>query len=68
MAVNTLPTKGKTRHEKYAFCSFDGRDILLLLKDLALEPCNMKSPHERLRNQMLKVRKLLNASAKRPQV
>lgn len=58
-----------TRHEKYGFGLFEARDLLIWLKDLALEPYNMKSSRNRLRNQMHKVRKLMNTSdAKRPQV
>ncbi|XP_061374188.1 AT-rich interactive domain-containing protein 1-like [Gastrolobium bilobum] len=67
MAVNTLSTRGTTSQGKVVFGSFDDRDTLIWLKDLALEPCNKKSSHQGHCNQMLKVCKFMNAGAKSPQ-
>ena len=38
----------------------------MLLKDLALDPCNVKPSQKRLENRILKIRKLLKASVERP--
>ncbi|TKY65889.1 AT-rich interactive domain-containing protein 2 [Spatholobus suberectus] len=50
--MNTLHSDGTTRHEKHPFGS----------KDFALEPCNKKSFHQRLHNQMHHT--VLNPNAK----
>ncbi|KAL4381570.1 hypothetical protein HN51_005159 [Arachis hypogaea] len=64
--MNTLTMGGKIIHKNYASCSFDDRDMLMLLKDLALDPCNVKPSQKRLENRILKIRKLLKASVERP--
>ncbi|MED6123803.1 hypothetical protein PIB30_052892 [Stylosanthes scabra] len=63
--MNTLTMGENINHKSYASCSFDDREMLMLLKDLALDPCNVK-PSKRLENRILKIRTLLKASAERP--
>ncbi|KAE9618062.1 hypothetical protein Lal_00041855 [Lupinus albus] len=60
MAKKTLPVGRTSRYKHLGFDSFHSRDLLIWIKDLALEPGNKKASHCRLSIQMLEVRKLMN--------
>ncbi|CAL0302720.1 unnamed protein product [Lupinus luteus] len=60
MTMKTLPVGGTSRYKKLVFGSFRSKDLLMWIKDVALEPGNKKASHRRLSIQMLEVRKLMN--------
>jgi len=59
---------GTTTNERYTLDPIDGRDTMIWSKDIAIEPCEKKSPRNRLHNQMHKVGVPLKSNTKRQKV